>query len=520
MSKSMKSIKLYPDNYLTTDKEKELLHEFEKEATIQSLNTLEPTINEMKKVIKIINNFIKRKKRIIYGGTALNELLKAKNPDDAIYDEYDFSDVEFYSYEPVVDLYELCTELYEKGFKYVDGQEAQHEETFSIFVNFRLYCDITYAPKNIFNNIKTIEINGFNYVDPHFMYIDYLRMENDPMGSAWRWSKASKRKVLLLKNYPIELYYGNFNNTDNLYLSNEGIELITKLKKQFILNKDTLVYIGLYAYNYYVNFSKKRLDLENKKIKDPMMARINKNFNIDNYVIGQTFMDLVSVDYNNDVIGIHNYLLEITDSPTKLMVFEYFPMFQFMGHTTEIYYNDELIVRIMDANNMCIPYHKLDSGNKIAPFQYLLMNLLMNKFRYHIRRNKNMYFNYGLAISNLCLIRDHYFETTGKGPLNKGLYCDYIIDCIGCTMSFGRSARLRRKENEEKGKYPIRLNFDKMSEEARLNFDPKKALFKNTSGNMVLKNKNRTFCTEASGKLALCQNSSSDEQDISEDTEE
>ncbi len=101
----------------------------------------------------------------------------------------------------------MCNLLYDKGFKYVTAREAQHEETYSIFVNFQLYCDVTYVPTRIYNSIKTIEIDGVNYVHPHFIFIDQLRIINQPLtAAAQRWEKTFGRMYKLLKNYPLENY--------------------------------------------------------------------------------------------------------------------------------------------------------------------------------------------------------------------------------------------------------------------------------------------------------------------------
>ena len=52
-------------------------------------------------------------------------------------------DIEFYSNDPIQDMKELVDILDEKGFKFVQGQEAQRR-TFCMFVNFHQYCDISY----------------------------------------------------------------------------------------------------------------------------------------------------------------------------------------------------------------------------------------------------------------------------------------------------------------------------------------------------------------------------------------
>ena len=137
-----------------------------KEIEYRKLHELEPTIDEISKVQKIVSNFIKKKKRKVYGGFALNLLLSNKNPDYAIYDENDTPDIEFYSPKPLDDLIELCDLLHEEGYKYVMGQEAHHKETYSIFVNYQLYCDISYMSSNIYNKVRYIQIDGYNLIHP------------------------------------------------------------------------------------------------------------------------------------------------------------------------------------------------------------------------------------------------------------------------------------------------------------------------------------------------------------------
>ena len=41
-----------------------------------TLEKFDPTLKEMKAVMKIVLDFVKRKKRKIYGGFAMNELIK------------------------------------------------------------------------------------------------------------------------------------------------------------------------------------------------------------------------------------------------------------------------------------------------------------------------------------------------------------------------------------------------------------------------------------------------------------
>src|ERR1700744_2991581 len=85
----------------------------------KKLQLFEPNETEIKQVSSIILKFIKDNKRKVYGGYALNLLIKAKSPKDAIYKPTDTPDVEFYSPEPIIDLIKLCNIIHEKGYKNV-----------------------------------------------------------------------------------------------------------------------------------------------------------------------------------------------------------------------------------------------------------------------------------------------------------------------------------------------------------------------------------------------------------------
>src|SRR5438270_214111 len=103
------------DLSLIDDKIEDIIKKIEN----KKLEIFEPTKKELVQINNIILEFIKNKKRKIYGGTAQNMLIIAKNPSDAIYDENQIADIDFYSPEPINDLIELCNALYKKNFKYI-----------------------------------------------------------------------------------------------------------------------------------------------------------------------------------------------------------------------------------------------------------------------------------------------------------------------------------------------------------------------------------------------------------------
>ncbi|RYE12704.1 MAG: hypothetical protein EOP34_10310, partial [Rickettsiales bacterium] len=395
--------------------------------------------------MKSIFEFIKQKKRKIYGGTALNEVIKLNNPDDAIYDDYKFSDVEFYSPEPVVDLVELCNKLHNEGYKHVVGQEADHHETYSIFSNFTLYCDITYVPKRVYVGIQTIIIKELFYTYPHFMLIDYLRMFNDPMNSARRWDKAFHRKYLLLKYYPIE----HHNNPLKLPPLNKTVEkIIEKVKLDYIKKgkQNDIIITGYEAYNFFVTYAGGQANSEK-------MARTQKQTsNIEDLLANVEYIELVSVNYKKTVTEIYNYLKGIVDDKNKLSITEFFPLFQFTNYVTAIKYNEITVVKVYQCDGLCIPQLKTTSGYMYVTYQYLLMSMLISKFRAHLDKDKESYFNYSIAISNLIKIRNIFLTKNKLGIINDTPFGEFKIGCVGTTVSIKRTSFLRKNQNILKGK--------------------------------------------------------------------
>ena len=220
------------------------------EAIDIKIHTLEPTIDECRLVQEVIRDFIIKKKRIVYGGTAYNELIKQKNQADAIYKKNDCKDIEFYSPKPIEDLMELSNLLHEKKFKYVQGKQANHAETYTIFVNFDQYCDMSYMPNNVYSNMPTIIINGIIYAHPMWILVDILRQYNDPITSYWRLKdKTFFRASILLKHYPLEL-----DTKYKLKIDNKHNDLKQKIfEKIAVLH--TLIFVGSVAQKYYLERS-------------------------------------------------------------------------------------------------------------------------------------------------------------------------------------------------------------------------------------------------------------------------
>jgi hypothetical protein len=89
---------------------------------------------EVKKIIGIVENFIRRKKVICYGGTAINNILPKQ---DQFYNtEVEIPDYDFFSFNALNDSKELTDDYVKEGFLEVEAKSGQHKGTYKVFVNF------------------------------------------------------------------------------------------------------------------------------------------------------------------------------------------------------------------------------------------------------------------------------------------------------------------------------------------------------------------------------------------------
>jgi hypothetical protein len=413
-----------------------------KEADKIKQTQFEPTIDEFNSVIKEMESFIKKKNRIIYGGTALNRLIKSKNPEDAFYKEFDRPDLEFYSPEPLQDVKELCDYLYSKKFKYVSSAQAQHGDTYKIFVNDMDIGDISYVPTFIYNKLPYIELNGLRYINPRYAYIDYLRMYTDPLMSFWRLQKAIPRGMLLLKNFPLEVGSGKI-KYDVLPKTCEN--LISDLSK--MLDKiESVIHVGTYAVKFY---------------------SIDKEKDLLPY-------EIISIEYKNDVHKIYKEL----SKKYKIEIKEYFPYFQFWDRHIEFIHDGKVVLTVYNNLERCIPYRKYDAGY-IASFQQVFLHHLI-KYYYYIN-NKLDYQNINNILGEILRSRINYLKKHNKTVMDDTIYREFQINCLGKALDPMRYAFVDMQTKLSQGKR-IKWRYN-----AKTDYDLKLPdyTFDNTSGNLI-----------------------------------
>lgn len=158
---------------------------------------------EAVRIIAIVESFLRDKKRIIYGGAAINALmpkeLKFYNP------EFDLPDYDFLTPDGLEDCAQLVERYKIAGFKEVDVRLGIHEGTYKVFVNYRAAADVTELPAELFNRLhkKTRRKEGLYCAPPDWLRMSaYLELSR-PAGDVSRWEKVFRRLQLINKIYPL-----------------------------------------------------------------------------------------------------------------------------------------------------------------------------------------------------------------------------------------------------------------------------------------------------------------------------
>tara|TARA_X000000950_G_scaffold15348_1_gene16630 strand:- start:1996 stop:3546 length:1551 start_codon:yes stop_codon:yes gene_type:complete len=214
-------------------------------ATAAKLAEDKYTINldspEVKKMIKIVEEFLIKKKLICYGGTAINNILPKK---DQFYSGKEFPDYDFYSTDAMNDSKILANIYYKNGFTNVLAKSGVHYGTYKVIVNYIPVADITHLNSKLFKKLAETALTrkGIYYCPP-----DYLRMNmylelSRPKGDVSRWEKVYSRLSLLNNHYPIKTNNCNIRSVDSMNHFDNLVDCFYKNKCVFFGGKALSIY--------------------------------------------------------------------------------------------------------------------------------------------------------------------------------------------------------------------------------------------------------------------------------------
>ena len=147
--------------------------------------------------VEVVENFLRKKHRLCYGGQAINAHLPAKYK---FYDpEYSIPDYDFFTPTPDSDISLIINDLQKAGFTDISAREGMHEGTTKIYVEYVPVADITEMDPRLYRILSKREFrsDGISYLDVNtlrmLMHLELSR----PRGEVGRWEKVFERLLLL-----------------------------------------------------------------------------------------------------------------------------------------------------------------------------------------------------------------------------------------------------------------------------------------------------------------------------------
>jgi hypothetical protein len=222
---------------------------------------------EVKHIISIVENFLRKKQLICYGGLSINELLPKQ---DQFYNkDVEIPDYDFYSPDALNDAKELTDIYVSNGFQEVEAKSGQHYGTYKVFVNFIPVADITFIPKELFNAIKreSIKVAGILYSPPNLLRMNMFLELSRPAGDTSRWEKVLKRLTLLNKHYPLSSKQCSSVNFQRQMNDSEYADNIYENVQRTLIDQG-VVFFGGYALSMYSQYMPTKLRYKLQKIPD------------------------------------------------------------------------------------------------------------------------------------------------------------------------------------------------------------------------------------------------------------
>ena len=421
---------------------------------------------DVQKIIDIVEEFIKRKKLICYGGTAINNILPEE---DRFYNkEVELPDYDFFSQNALNDAKELANIYFKKGFIDVEAKSGQHHGTYKVFVNYMAVADITHLPKQIFLAIKsdTISVGGIMYAPPNFLRMSMYLELSRPAGDISRWEKVLKRLALLNKNYPITDINCNDVDFQREMEDKENEDKIYETTKNALINQG-VVFFGGFANTLYSQYMPSNLKKKIENVADfdvlsnnpEQTAEVIKERLIDN---GFKNIKILKQDAIGDIVPEHYEVKVGNDS----ILFIYKPI---GCHSYNVLIMKGKKVKVATIDTMLSLYLAFLYANKPYYNQFIDRILCMSKFLFDVQQKNRL--------------------------SQKGLLKRFSITCYG----HQESVEEMKAEKALKYKELKKNNNKKMFEEWFLNYKPDDIKTQKDNKNITVKKRKKKTTKKNNG---------------------
>lgn len=357
---------------------------------------------EVQHIIHIVETFLKTKKLICYGGTAINNILPLH---EQFYNkEIEIPDYDFFSANALEDAKELANIYSKEGYEDIEAKSGVHHGTFKVFVNFIPVADITFIPSPLFKVLKqnALQVNGILYAPPDFLRMSMYLELSRPLGDVSRWEKVLKRLTLLNRNYPLKNPKCNH------------IEFMREFEgtKEDALNiynvvRDTVIRLGLVFLGGYAN----------KLYSQYMPKSAKRRFNNSN-----PDFDILSEDPLGSANIIVERLREVGYKKVKHKKWD--GLGEIIAPHYEIIINEDTIAFIYQPI-ACHSYNVIHINNK--PIKVATIDTMLNFYLAFLYANRPYYDH-----DRIFCMSQYLFMVQSRNRLQqKGLLKRFSLNCIG-----------------------------------------------------------------------------------------
>ena len=382
--------------------------------------------NDIKKIISIVEKFIKQKKLICYGGTAINNILPKKY---RFYSVNDMPDYDVYSKTPLEDSKELADLYAKEGLTNIGVRTSIHKGTYKVGVNFIDIADITYMDETTYGNIQKelVVIDDFHYAPVNYLRMAMYKELSRPNGDISRWEKVFTRLNLLNHSFPMrEKQCDKLEFKDDLY-TEETLSAIELVKDTLITHKS--VFIGEYAATLYGKYMSKE---HKEKIKN-----------------GTYYVEILTDDAKSDVKMLKEKLEK--KGYTKVKIVSREPIGKIIETHYELTVNERTVCIVYQSEG-CYNFNTIKQNKKkikVATIDTMLTFLLAAMYT-----GREYYNNEKL----LCISTYIYLIQIKNRMAKRGLTKRFTLDCIG------HEKTLLERRQEKVNKYKA-LKKDRTSDE-------------------------------------------------------
>ena len=389
---------------------------------------------EIKSILKIVEDFLIKKKLMCYGGTAINNILPSY---DQFYNrDAEIPDYDFYSPDALKDAKELTDIYYKNGYTDAEAKAGVHHGTYKVYVNFIPIADITQLDAGLYKSLfkQSLLVAGIRYVPANFLRMGMYLELSRPAGDISRWEKVLKRLTLLNKHYPLK------SSKCNQIEFQRKMEMDDDIKdKIYITVRDTLVnsgsvFFGGYAYSLYSRYISGE---KNKK-------------NVPDF-------DVLSDDIQKTALIVQEQLHELGITDIKSV--EHAAIGELLPKRIQIIVDNETIAFIYEPI-ACHNYNIIDvNGTKI---KVATIDTILSFYLGFIYINLPEY-----DVDRLLCMASYLFQIQENNRLGqKGLLRRFNIDC------YGKQPTKESIRAEKASKYREIKKGSKSYEEWFLNYNP------------------------------------------------